>query len=328
MVSTILACKVAILFFSKKKTFFENPKEFDVENIDAIKINFNPDQLLVLNISLAFLMFGVALNIRLGDFKKVFRQPKTALVGLFSEYLLLPILTLMLVFIFRPATSLALGMVLIACCPGGNVSNFMVHLAKANAALSVILTSVTTLAAVIVTPLAFGLWSGMVPHSDSFSQHLFVDPVNMVKTIGQLVLVPVALGMLVNYRFSGLTKKIERPIRILSILIFLGFVLFAVIGNYENIKNYLHLVFLLVLIHNGLALLTGYWFARANGLQKNNVRAISIETGIQNSGLGLILVFNFFDGLGGMALILAWWGVWHLISGFALAMWWSRTSAS
>jgi len=317
--------------FLKKKSFFDNretvSKPFAVENIDAIKINFNQDQLFVLNISLAFLMFGVALNIWLEDFKKVFRRPKIPLVGLFSEYLLLPALTLLLIFIFRPATSLALGMVLIASCPGGNVSNFMVHLAKANAALSVILTSVTTLAAVIVTPLAFGLWSGFVPHSDSFSQHLFVDPVNMVKTIVQLVLVPVVLGMFVNYKYPDFTKKIERPIRILSIFIFLGFVLFAVIGNYENIKNYLHLVFLLVLIHNGLALLTGYWFARLNGLQKNNVRAISIETGIQNSGLGLILVFNFFDGLGGMAIILAWWGVWHLISGFALAMWWSRTSA-
>jgi bile acid:Na+ symporter, BASS family len=130
--------------------------------------------------------------------------------------------------------------------------------------------------------------------------------------------------MYTYYRFPAFAAKIRRPVRQLSMLIFLGFVVFAVRGNFDNIVDYLHLIFLLVLAHNAIALVSGYWWAKANRLPRADARAISIETGIQNSGLGLILIFNFFDGLGGMAMIAAWWGVWHLISAFGLAMLWRQ----
>ncbi len=295
-----------------------------MENIDVVRINFNPDQLLVLNLSLAFLMFGVALNIKLVDFRNIFRQPRAPIIGLVSQWLLLPILTLALVWMFRPAPSIALGMILIGVCPGGNVSNFMVHLAKANAALSVMLTSISTLAAVVITPLAFAFWSGFVPDTESLREAIKVDPQQMIRTIIQLIFVPLAIGMAINHYLPVLTRKIERPVRILSIIIFFSFVVFASLGNWDNIANYLHIVFWIVLVHNSLGLAMGYGFASLNKLPQSDVRAISIETGIQNSGLGLILIFNFFDGIGGMAMIAAWWGIWHLISGFCLAMWWSR----
>ncbi|MCB0706542.1 MAG: bile acid:sodium symporter family protein [Saprospiraceae bacterium] len=295
-----------------------------MENIDLVRINFNEGQLLFLNLCLAFLMFGVALDIKLEDFRNIFKKPKAPIVGMISEYLLLPILTLILIAILKPMPSLAMGMILIAVCPGGSVSNFMVHLSKGNAALSVMLTSITTLAAIIITPLAFSFWSSLSPETASLRAEIIVEPQRMVSTIVQLVLIPVALGMAVNHYFAEFTRKIERPVRWLSILIFLGFVVFAVAGNYENIKAYLSIVFFLVLIHNGLSLAMGYGFARLNRLNERDSRAISIETGIQNTGLGLILVFNFFDGIGGMAMILAWWGVWHLISGFLLSLIWRK----
>ena len=295
-----------------------------MENIDAVRINFNPDQLLVLNLCLAFLMFGVALNIKITDFRDIFRRPKAPVVGLVSQWILLPILTLGLAMLFHPAPSIALGMILIGVCPGGNVSNFMVHLAKANAALSVMLTSISTLAAVFITPIAFTFWSGFIPGTEHLKEVIYVEPLDMVVTIIQLIIVPLVIGMLVYHYLPNLTKKIERPVRILSILIFFSFVIFAAIGNWDNIVNYLHIVFWIVLVHNTLGLTLGYSFARLFKLPQNDRRSISIETGIQNSGLGLILIFNFFDGLGGMAMIAAWWGIWHLISGFCLAMWWSR----
>lgn len=295
-----------------------------METIDAVRINFNPDQLLVLNLCLAFIMFGVALDIKPADFRDIFQRPRAPLVGLIAQWILLPILTLALVWMFRPAPSIALGMILIGVCPGGNVSNFMVHLSKANAALSVMLTSISTLAAIVVTPLAFGFWASFVPDTESLREIIKVDPQKMFMTIIQLVFIPLAVGMLVNQYLPDLTKKISRPIRILSILIFFSFVVFAAVGNWENIVNYIHIVFWIVLIHNALGLTMGYSFARLNKLPKADIRAISIETGIQNSGLGLILIFNFFDGIGGMAMMAAWWGIWHLISGFSLAMWWGR----
>ena len=295
--------------------------------IDSIKVNFNPDQLFVLNLCLAFIMFGVALDLRVGNFSALLRQPKAPLVGLSSQLVLLPVLTLALIYFARPAPSIALGMLLVASCPGGNVSNFAVHLARANAALSVLMTSVSTLAAIVITPLYFAFLAPLVPGAGSLKQSIYVNPLEMVSTIVQLILVPLAIGMYTYYRFPLFAAKIRRPVRQLSMLIFLSFVVFAVRGNYDNIANYLHLIFLLVLAHNAIALFAGYWWAKANRLPRADARAISIETGIQNSGLGLILIFNFFQGLGGMAMIAAWWGVWHLVSAFGLAMLWRHRGA-
>lgn len=295
-----------------------------MEHFDSVRINFSEDQLVLLNLCLAFLMFGISLDIRLEDFRRIVRSPRAALVGLSSEYLLLPLLTLLLIYLLKPAPSLALGMLLIAVCPGGSVSNYMVHSARGNVALSVVLTSVTTVGAIVVTPLAFAFWMQFIELPEALRTSVQVEPDRMLRTIVQLVLIPVSLGMLLAARFPDFVLRVRRPVARLSILIFLGFVVFAIAGNYANIKEFLFLVFWLVLLHNGLTLLMGYQYARLLGQSKANARAISIETGIQNSGLGLILVFNFFDGLGGMAILLAWWGVWHLISGMLLAAWWRR----
>ena len=293
-----------------------------MQAIDSVQINFNQDQLFLLNICLAFLMFGVALDLRFDNFRALARSPKAPLVGLSSQLILLPILTLGLVFFFRPAPSIALGMVLLGACPGGNVSNFAVHLANANAALSVLMTSISTLSAIIIAPVYFTYLAPFVPGAEKLGQQVSVNPLDMVSTIVQLILIPLVIGMFLNYRYTHFTNQIKRPVRLLSMAIFIGFVVVAIYNNFDNIINYLHVVFLIVLVHNALALLTGYWWAKGNGLCRQDARAISIETGIQNSALGLILIFNFFEGLGGMAMITAWWGVWHLISAFVLAMWW------
>ncbi len=292
--------------------------------IDSVQINFNPEQLNVLNLCLAFLMFGVALELKLANFRYLLKHPKLAIVGLTSQLVLLPLLTLALIFLFRPPYSIALGMAIVAACPGGNVSNFAVHLAGANAALSVLLTSITTMASVVITPAYFLLLAYFVPGTGDVSSEISLSPIDMILTIVQLIILPLLLGMLFNHYLPGITDQIKKPVKILSILIFLGFVVFATIGNYENIVNYLHLVFWIVLVHNTLALLTGYTWSAINGLERRDARAISLETGIQNSGLGLIIIFNFFNGLGGMAMIAAWWGIWHLLSAFSLANVWAR----
>jgi BASS family bile acid:Na+ symporter len=292
-------------------------------DIDQVRINFSDDSLFILNICLSFLIFGVALDIIFCDFKKVLHPPKTRSVGLFSEYILLPILTMILIFIFKPQTSLALGMVLIACCPGGTTSNFMVHFSKSNAALSVLLTSITTVGAIFITPLAFEFWSSFVPGKENLPD-LSVDMWDMIKKVVQLIFVPVLIGIFLNEKYPSFTDKIKKTVGILSLIIFFAFVIGAIVANWEFVKKYLFTVFWIVVIHNSLAFVLGYYTAKSLGENEVNARTISIETGIQNSGLGLILVFNFFDGLGGMAMVLAFWGIWHLISGFGLALWWRR----
>ena len=295
-----------------------------MENIDAIRINFSSDQLTLLNLCLSFLMFGVALDIKMIDFKRLFIHPKLPIIGLIAQLVFLPLLTLGLTFLLNVPPSMALGMILIAACPGGNVSNFAVHLAKANAALSVLMTSTSTLMAIFMTPLLFSLLAQFVPDTANIGTNIYVDPTEMVTTILKLVVLPLIIGMALNYFYPKITDKIKFPVKVLSIIIFLGIVVVGIAGNIDNILNYLDEVFFIVLIHNTLAFILGYGWAAVNGLEVKDKRAIAIETGIQNSGLALILVFNFFEGLGGMALVAAWWGIWHLISGFSLAMWWSR----
>lgn len=295
-----------------------------MEYIDSIKINFSPDQLILLNICLGFLMFGVALDIKVADFKRLIENPKPPIVGLVSQLIWLPLVTMVIVFILRLPPSMSLGMILIAACPGGNVSNYAVHLAKGNTALSVLMTSISTLAAVILTPLYFTFFSRFVPNSETLQQTIHVDPANIVTTIFQLIVIPLSMGMLLNHYSDKITNAIRGPVQKLSMVVFLGIVVAVIFGNLENIQNYLKDVIFIVILQNFLALFIGYQWAKLMGLGQKDRRAISIETGIQNSGLALILIFNFFDGLGGMALVAAAWGMWHLIAGFSLAMFWGR----
>ena len=299
-----------------------------METIDQIRINFNPDKLFVLNLCLAFLMFGVALDMQLHNFRKLGSRPRALLVGLSSQLLLLPLLTLLLIYLFKPVPSLALGMILVAACPGGNVSNYAVHLARANIELSVVLTSISSMSSLLVTPLYFFILSGFLPTGETAGDiKINVHPGDMLLTLVQLIFIPVVLGLLIQNRFPVLAARLKKPVQNLSMVVFLALILAALASNYQQIKDYLHLVFILVIVHNLVALSGGYAWSRLLRLPVADARTIALETGIQNSGLGLVIIFSFFDGLGGMALIAAWWGIWHLISAFALALFWRSRGA-
>lgn len=262
-------------------------------------------------------MFGISLDIDFSAFRKVLVNPKSLAVGLASQLIFLPLLTLVLIYVLKPHPSLALGMLLIAACPGGNVSNYAVHLSGANTPLSVSLTSLSTLSSAITTPLIFAFLQDHLP--GQIARPIELSMWQMISSLLKLIVVPLILGFAFRRFLPKLTTTILPWIKQLSMLIFLSFVVFALAGNFSNIKAYLYLVFWLVLIHNTLAMALGYFIGRPFRLEQRDRQTIAIETGIQNSGLGLVLVFNFFDGLGGMALITAWWGIWHLISSFVIA---------
>ncbi len=291
---------------------------------DQIAINFSEDGLRILNICIGFVMFGVALDLTIGDFRRLFQNPKTALTGLVSQFLALPALTFLFIYLARPEYHLALGMILVAACPGGNVSNFICHIAKGNTALSVTLTSFATLLAIVLTPLNFSLWSGLLPYAENVEKAISISPLEMFKTILLIILVPLALGMLTNHFFKPAANKMRKPLRILSMLIFLAFLVIAFVNNADVFALHFDKVIWLVLIHNAIALGVGYFLAYLMKLPETDRRTIAIETGIQNSALGLVLIFNFFDGSGGMALVAAWWGIWHIVSGFGIAWFFQR----
>jgi len=293
-----------------------------VEAIDDIIIDFSPDQLLLLNICLGFIMFSISLNLRVDDFLRLIRYPKSSLTGLTSQLLLLPVFTLILIGLWDVAASVALGLILVSCCPGGNISNFSVHLAGGNTALSITLTSIVTMFAIVITPVTFQFWAGLLPQTSALLNEVAVDPTSMLLSITYLILLPLIAGMLINHHYPAFSKKISKPVQTLALIIFIAIIVVAVYDNRADLVYYFKLVFFLVLVHNGGALLMGYYFGKLSGLDVADSKAISFETGIQNAGLGLVLVFNFFEGLGGMLLVVAWWGIWDMVSALLLASFW------
>lgn len=287
-------------------------------SLDTISIAFSDDSLVLLNFCLGFIMFGVALGIDTADFNQLKKNPKAVLAGVISQFLLLPLLTFILILIFNPHPALALGMILVASCPGGNISNFFSSISGANVSLSVTLTAVATFLSPFFTPFNFDFYSNQIIQTGDFLTSFELSFFDMLNTVLILLVVPLILGLLFRRRFPQITSKIEKPIRVISMLVLLGFIAVGLLKNFNAFLEHIHLVFLLVLIHNGIALSAGYLSGKAFKLQRDLSRTVIIETGIQNSGLGLIIIFNFFDGNGGMAMIAAWWGIWHIISGLGL----------
>lgn len=291
--------------------------------INSVHINFNEQSLWFLNSALALVMFGIALDISLLDFKELIKKPKPIFVGVMSQFVLLPLVTYVLVVLINPLPSIALGMFMVAACPGGNISNFITHMAKGNSALSVCLTAIATLLAVFMTPLNLEFWSSLYPPTATILKEVAIEPIAMVKLVFLLLGVPLILGMLMNYYAPILAKKGAKILKIVSLVFFVALIGLALYNNSAIFLDYVFYVFWIVMLHNLLAFTTGFSLARIFGLSLENTRAITIETGIQNSGLGLLLIFTFFDGLGGMALLAAFWGIWHLVSGLILASFWS-----
>lgn len=299
----------------------------NLEQLDTIQLNFNQESVNLMNIAIAFIMFGVALSIKPQHFKTLALHPKPVVLGVIAQYIILPALTYLLIIILRPTTTVALGMILVAACPGGNVSNLISSLSKSNITLSVSLTAITTVMSLFMTPFNFAFWGGLYAKHSPLLVPITIDPVEMFRTVFLILGIPVILGMFVGMKFPAFTKKIDKVAQYTSIIFFVGFIVAALAGNFDVFLRYIHLIFFLVLMHNGLAFLSGYYLPRSLKVSELNSRTICIETGIQNSGLGLALIFNprIFPAelqLGGMAFIAAWWGIWHLVAGLLLAFYW------
>lgn len=292
--------------------------------IDAVRLNFNPASLVALNAILALVLFGVALDMKWSDFTSIRNAPRGTLIGLLGQFLLLPAVAYALAQVLQPAPSIALGMILVSACPGGNISNFLTHYARGNTALSITISAFSTLGSLFFTPFNLSFWGSLDPGTRRILHEVALSPWEVLVAIVFLLGIPAALGMAVAHRWPRFAARAHRPFKVLSLVVFGLFIVGALAANWSYFLGYVGRVVLVVFLMNGLGLVVGYWSARLAGLPERDRRAVSIEVGIQNSGFGLVLVFNFFEGLGGMAIVAAWWGIWHIVSGLALAAWWRR----
>lgn len=295
-----------------------------MDPVDSAVLSFDENTLTLLNVLIGLIMFGVALDIRVEDFRRIGRDPRGPVIGLTAQFLLLPALSFVLIALLDPAPSVALGMILVAACPGGNFSNFLTVFGRGNGALSVSMTAVSTLLAIVMTPFNLQFWGSRTEGTGEILTSVSLSPLDLMLTIVLILGVPLALGMLTRAKRPAWADRLRRPMRIFALLAFFSFITAALIGNWALFLECIGVFAVAVILQNAMALGLGYFSATAARLPEYDRRAITMEVGIQNSALGLVIVFNFFDGLGGMAVIAAWWGVWHLISGLTLATLWSQ----
>ena len=297
--------------------------------IDNLQVSLNAGGMNTINIVLAFVMFGVALGIKPGIFVDVFKKPKSVILGACTQLILLPALTCLLAICMGSWISpmMGLGMVLVAACPGGNISNFMSSLAKANVELSVSLTAISTALAVIMTPFNFWLWGTVYLHFAHVAGEVptLVIPLwEVFKTIFILLGIPLVAGILTSRYLPKVANALKKPLQWISIVFFIAMVILSFSSNMAAFLQCVKYIFLVVFVHNLLALCLGFSMGTLFKVPAKDRRTLTIETGIQNSGLGLALmlgttIFANFPPHGGMLVITAWWGIWHIVSGLTVA---------
>ncbi len=292
-------------------------------NIDEVVLNFTPGTLVILNVVLGLIMFGIALDTSPDDFKVVFRHPKPFIIAILAQLLVLPAVTFGLTLVLPVTPSMALGMILVACCPPGNISQVLTHRSGGNVALSVSMTAVGNLLYIVAMPLSIAFWGSLHPTARTLLHAVSLDPLKMLLEILLIIGLPFVVGLLLRAKLPKFAQKVQPVVKWFSLIALLGFIVGALAGNWSYFVAFLGIILVVVTIHDAVALAIGYGTAYVGGLGTRERKAVTFEVGIRNAGLGLGLVFTFFGGLGGMAIVAGWWGVWDIIAGLTLASFWA-----
>ena len=262
------------------------------------------------NYLLMIVMFGMGLTLKLEDFKVVFTRPKDIIIGAIAQFTIMPLLAFLLSMVFKLPPELAVGVILVGTCPGGTSSNVMTYLANGDVALSVGMTSVSTILAPFATPLLTLLYAG---------QKVDVNAVNMFVSIVQVVILPIALGFIINKFFYKFTNSIKEILPLISVLAIVAIVAAVVSANSQRLMQVGYLVIIVVVLHNCLGYLCGYLLSKLFRLNNAKCKAVSIEVGMQNSGLATSLAATHFASMPLATVPRAIFSVWHNISGSIVA---------
>lgn len=278
-------------------------------DIDLVRLNLNQTSINILNVIIAIIMFGVALNLSISDFTRLFKKPIPFLTGLLGFYVIFPALTLGLIQVLNLRPSIALGLILIAACPSGNLANVFTNLSKGNTALTVGLVSITTILSTMTLPFILFFFGKNISGAPALLTEINIDAWEMFYGIFLMLGTPLASGMIISQRFPNFSKRAYEILNKVSFIFLIVFVVAAFVANFNHFINYfnviLGVVFLQSFLGFGLGFLLGYFSSK----ELPNALGLSYFMGTRNTALGLAIVFQFFAGLGGMALIVAFYGV-------------------
>ena len=275
-----------------------------------------------LSIVLALMVFSVALELHVRDFRRVAENPRAVVCGLIPQFILLPVATWLATLVLDLPPNVEAAMMLVAACPGGSLSNVITHLGHGNTALSVTISAVASLIALVATPFNFGWMVSTNPVTAGWLQQLAIDPSDIWISLFLLLALPMSLGLWANRQWPGLTARIRKPLARFSLFALFAFIALGLIRERQLLTLGLLPMLGLVIAHNALGLFLGWITARAMHVSEPDRRAIMIEGGMQNSGLALGIIGVQFGANLGMVVIASLWGIWHIVSGLACAYYW------
>ncbi|MFY9513466.1 MAG: bile acid:sodium symporter [Rubrivivax sp.] len=293
----------------------------------AAKLVAMTTQQLVLSLVLATMVFSVALELRVDDFRRVLQTPRAVLCGLLPQFLLLPLATWAATLWLDLPPNTEAAMILVACCPGGSLSNVVTHHGRGNTALSVSVSAVSAVLALFLTPFNFTWMVASNPATAGWLRQLDIDASAIWWSLLALLAVPMALGLAVSHGLPALTAKIRKPLGNFSLLALLAFIALGLVRERHLLNAQILPQLLIVVLHNAAGLALGYLAAQAFRVSERDRRAVMIEGGMQNSGLALGIIAVQFNADLGMVLIASLWGIWHIVSGMTLATLWRHKDA-
>ncbi len=284
-------------------------------------------QQLVLSLLLATMVFSVALELRVVDFRRVAQAPRAVVAGLVPQFVLLPGATWLATLVLDLPPNIETAMILVACCPGGSLSNVVTHHGRGNTALSVSISAVAAVMALVLTPFNFTWMVATNPATAGWLKQLDIDASAIWWSLLALLAVPMALGLLFSHQLPALTARMRKPLSSFSLFALLAFIVLGLVAQRQLLTAQILPQLLIVVLHNGAGLLLGYLAAQAFRVAERDRRAIMIEGGMQNAGLALGIIAVQFNADLGMVIIASLWGIWHLVSGMTLATLWRSKDA-
>jgi bile acid:Na+ symporter, BASS family len=284
-------------------------------------------QQLILSLVLATMVFAVALELRVADFKRVAETPRAVLAGLVPQFLLLPGATWIATLLLDLPPNTEAAMILVACCPGGSLSNVVTHVGRGNTALSISISAVAAVLALFLTPFNFTWMVSTNPATAGWLRELAIDPSGIWWSLLALLAVPMSLGLWIAHRWVRLAAAIRKPLGNFSLVALLAFIVLGLIKERHLLTAQIAPQLLIVVLHNAAGLALGWAAATAFRVAVRDRRAIMIEGGMQNSGLALGIIAVQFNADLGMVIVASLWGMWHIVSGLSLAFLWRQQDA-